>query len=98
VKPFLLAAALAASALTLTACASQPQPPYHRNATDRTACHAYQTAVSTDTGADWVYAITDSATATPPLGDLVVAAQERYGDQNAPVTWCDQHGYPVSLP
>jgi hypothetical protein len=86
------------SALTVTACAPGRQPPYYRNATDRTACQAYQTAVSTDTGADWVYAIADGATATPPLGDLIVAAQERYGDQNAPVTWCNQHGYPVSLP
>jgi hypothetical protein len=48
-------------------------------------------------GADWVDAIADSATATPPLGDLIVAAQERYGNHGAPITWCNQHGYPVRL-
>jgi len=98
VKPLLAAAVLAAAAVTVTACTSRPPPPYHRNAADKTACQAYQTAADTDMGADWVYAISDGMTATAPLGDLIVKAQERYGDQAAPVTWCRRHGYQISLP
>ena len=91
------AALLAASVLTVTACAHK-QPPYHRNAADGTACYAYQKAAKTDIGADNVNAIADGMVANPELGDLIVAAIQRYGNHGAPITWCNQHGYPVSLP
>ena len=96
-KPLFVAAVLAASAVTVTACTHKPPPPYHRNAADKTACQAYQEAAYTDAGADWVTAMTVPS-ADQDLTDLIVAAQERYGNQGAPVTWCRQHGYRISLP
>ena len=99
-KTVLIAAAMISFivAVAVAATTTYHPVPYHRNAADRAACHAYKTAVEQGTALANVDAIGAAATArSGDLGNLITGAMQRYGDPATVIGWCDQHGYPVVL-